>query len=809
MIDKKIVEKALSIPNTFEEDFKDLKNNKHTHTNSDVINGITQEKVASWDKLVSGPPMHEHSNLETLNKISEAHVTSLNNLQTNLDKKAEVVHTHSEYVTSSPGKQLSTNDFTNNFKTQLEKIKAFDGTYNSITGTPDLSQYTNEAKVNELITHKTQVIDQSIQDLNSKKHTHTNTDALNMVTVEKIRQWDEGCTGQVPDPSRHEHKNLNELNQINMTHITALNNLQTNLDKKADKQHTHNNYVVTSPGKQLSTNDFTTIYKEKLDSLESFDGTYGSLKGSPDLNQYTNEAKVNELITGKMKPHETDFNELKRLKHSHSNATALNSITESKIQSWDKMASTPQQTHEHKNLAVLNQISPVHITSLNNLQTNLDKKADKEHVHSNYVTTSPGKQLSTNDFTDIYKTQLDGIKGFNGSYSSITGTPDLSQYTNTTTVNQLIDAKLKSHTVDLSGYVKLEKYNVDMLKKADKEHTHNTYRLISDSYSKTEVEDLLGRKADSGHIHTDYVTKEARKGLSTNDFTDEYKLKLDNMNEISSIEASKVVEDSTHKFVTDVQIADWTKKAGTEYVDSKTAEVSSTLTSYITTQLNTCVKKDGSKVLSTNDYTTTEKNKLAGIADKANNYVHPSSHNATEITVTGGKTLQQAIDDGEIGGSSGGGIGIIFDANSKKTGEGQIQSDLYADSGRSLTLTSNTEKLIAFFKADKSKLGKYGLALRAKSNNNTLNKAIVKIQVLKVAKNGGESQIKTIEFTGTDFERANSYCWLTSFFDYSLQKNEGDELGIKVFVANSGTSVKIDFDYLNISPLMSAQFVMG
>lgn len=43
-----------------------------------------------------------------------------------------------------------------------------------------------------------------------------------------------------------------------------------------------------------------------------------------------------------------------------------------------------------------------------------------------------------------------------------------------------------------------------------------------------------------------------------------------------------------------------------------------------TVDLSGYVKKDGSKVLSTNDYTTAEKTKLAGIAEGANKYVHPS-----------------------------------------------------------------------------------------------------------------------------------------------------------------------------------------
>ena len=41
------------------------------------------------------------------------------------------------------------------------------------------------------------------------------------------------------------------------------------------------------------------------------------------------------------------------------------------------------------------------------------------------------------------------------------------------------------------------------------------------------------------------------------------------------------------------------------------------------------VAKDGAKVLSTNDYTTTDKNKLAGIADNANNYSLPTASNVT------------------------------------------------------------------------------------------------------------------------------------------------------------------------------------
>ena len=56
------------------------------------------------------------------------------------------------------------------------------------------------------------------------------------------------------------------------------------------------------------------------------------------------------------------------------------------------------------------------------------------------------------------------------------------------------------------------------------------------------------------------------------------------------------------------------------------------LWSKIVSKLNNKVDKVSGKELSTNDYTTAEKNKLADIDDGANAYVHPNTHEATMIT---------------------------------------------------------------------------------------------------------------------------------------------------------------------------------
>ena len=59
------------------------------------------------------------------------------------------------------------------------------------------------------------------------------------------------------------------------------------------------------------------------------------------------------------------------------------------------------------------------------------------------------------------------------------------------------------------------------------------------------------------------------------------------------------------------------------------------------------VDKVAGKQLSTNDYTTTEKDKLAGIAAGANNYTHPTTHSIAEISGLQSE-LDAKVDDGQV-----------------------------------------------------------------------------------------------------------------------------------------------------------------
>lgn len=69
-------------------------------------------------------------------------------------------------------------------------------------------------------------------------------------------------------------------------------------------------------------------------------------------------------------------------------------------------------------------------------------------------------------------------------------------------------------------------------------------------------------------------------------------------------------------------------------LSGKAASVHNHVTSDVTgldTALNAKVDKEAGKGLSSSDYTSTEKTKLADIADNANNYTHPATHPASVI----------------------------------------------------------------------------------------------------------------------------------------------------------------------------------
>ena len=122
-------------------------------------------------------------------------------------------------------------------------------------------------------------------------------------------------------------------------------------------------------------------------------------------------------------------------------------------------------------------------------------------------------------------------------------------------------------------------------------------------------------------------------------------------------EAALYAGNGTGKIVlNDVKAADVTGALNTakSYTDTKLSELvngapaamdtlkeladaissNSSVMEALQTAIGDKVDKEMGKGLSSNDYTSAEKTKLAGIASNANNYTHPASHSADMITTT-------------------------------------------------------------------------------------------------------------------------------------------------------------------------------
>lgn len=137
-----------------------------------------------------------------------------------------------------------------------------------------------------------------------------------------------------------------------------------------------------------------------------------------------------------------------------------------------------------------------------------------------------------------------------------------------------------------------ENYDYPRIKIGDGETNINSLPFITEDYAK--IADIPTKPADIGALPS------TTKIPST---------------------LSELGEDSTHRVVTDAEKAAWSAKSNfsgsyNDLSDKPTIPSTAGLASvgYVDNAVRDKVDKDGIKVLSTNDYTTAEKNKLAGIA---------------------------------------------------------------------------------------------------------------------------------------------------------------------------------------------------
>ena len=231
------------------------------------------------------------------------------------------------------------------------------------------------------------------------------------------------------------------------------------------------------------------------------------------------------------------------------------------------------------------------------MTTSLGLKANATDLSSGLalkVDKVTGKELSTNDYTTAEKNKLTAITGTN------TGDQDISSFATITNL------ALKANTSDMTTSLGLKANTSDMTTSLGlKANTSDMTTSLGLKANETDLSSGLALKVD----------KVTGKELSTNDYTTAEK------NKLTAITGTNTGDQDISSFATNTNLAlkantsDMTTSLG---LKANTADMTTSLglkatTSDLTSGLALKVDKVTGKELSTNDYTTTEKNKLAAI----------------------------------------------------------------------------------------------------------------------------------------------------------------------------------------------------
>ena len=246
---------------------------------------------------------------------------------------------------------------------------------------------------------------------------------------------------------------------------------------------------------------------------------------------------------------------------------------------------------------------------------------------NNKVDKVTGKGLSTEDYTTAEKEKLATLNNYNDTEVKADIT------------------KLQSNVGTLQSDVSTAKENISTLQE-DVTGIEGNVSTLTQSVStldttveglETDVTELQGTVSDVeetvGTLQTNLnnkVDKVQGKGLSTNDYTTEEKQKLAGLNNYDDT----TVKQDIRELQTDVGALETTVGNHTKSIETNTTDITTLKGNVQTLQTNLGNKVDKvtGKGLSTEDYTTTEKNKLAGIEANANNYTLPKASG----TVLGG-----------------------------------------------------------------------------------------------------------------------------------------------------------------------------
>ena len=449
---------------------------------------------------------HSYNNLEDLPTLFSGNYNDLINRPTVPSKTSELTN-DSSFTTSTQLATKADKIHTHNYNDLEDKPTLFSGAYKDLTGKPTIptltselendSNFTTKAYVEQRITDVATSGEIDLSDYVTTAQLNTKADKVHTHSYEDLTEKPTLFSGAYKDLIGKPTIPTKTSDITNDSNFVTTSQLNAELNKKANTSHTH-------------------VYSDILDAPVSFSGNYKDLINKPtiptkvsDLENDENFATTSQLNSG--------LNTKANSTHTHSYAE-LEDLPTLFSGNYNDLLNKPKIPTAVSDLT--NDLNFVDTTAL-------ATKSDKTHTHSySSLTDLPTLKTRVSDMDDAT------------NYMTITQiTTELNKKANishTHTFDDLNGFFYDGDTTNIIIPTKLGQLNNDM-NFATKSYVDEQISNIDISAGNIGDTSLFATKSDLNYK----VDKIEGKGLSTNDFTDSYRLKLDRLTNFDDSEINQ------------------------------------------------------------------------------------------------------------------------------------------------------------------------------------------------------------------------------------------------------------------------------
>ena len=308
-----------------------LEGSNHTHTNKDVLDGITEAKVNAWSaaeanakKYVDGKVNGKFDDKGAAAQALSDAKSYADGLNTAMGGRVDVLETSSH----THGNKNVLDGIT------AEKVKDWDAAKaNAISSAKTYADSLNTA------------MDSRVDVLEASSHTHANKTVLNGITAEKVAAWDAAKADAISSAKTYTD-----------SAITALNLAKTYAKKEVEST------ISTLVGEDTGKSVRSVSAEEVAKIVNGADTRYDTLKEIADwiISDTTGSAQMaNDINALKAISADTRLVKLEGKSHSHSNKGLLDTYTQTEA----NLADAVTKRHTHANKTVLDGITDVKVAA--------------------------------------------------------------------------------------------------------------------------------------------------------------------------------------------------------------------------------------------------------------------------------------------------------------------------------------------------------------------------------------------------------------------------------------------------------------